>query len=620
MAEMVITLSGDEAKLFRAQQKIIQQQLEIEKGYGKVAKSSKDASTKAKEQASSTASEFSALDQVFSSAVTGIVGMATAYASIDVAVGLVTGAIDAQIELQKESLDLAKQLAAEQQEAAKNLTGVSSPEIQRVLAAEVPRIATEQGFSDLKQITNAIGAGYSASGDLARTLSAVESAAQLTRLTPQQLPTVAAGALDVARGSGLNDARANLGFLLSAGKAARIEDPAKLAGTLAPVVSSGVATVPTQEKTEAATQIAAVFTALNQQATDKSGDSTRTATTLYLAKLEQLFAEKGNDPGTVFGRIEAIQKTPELKEEFFAKPFGEVAFQKAFQLLGDSSSDLSKAMGQASSEITFSTDTFAAKSRELETATPQIQIASAAERAKASAVVSKSGDVEGASAEQIRELTAQALKDTAGPILGSTLTNLFLATQRYAQSGTFTENQANLAFDQLRRRGIALASAPESAFSSPSQRTGMLEEVQAAMQAVRTLYEVKPTQFVIPNGNEAGASGRTISTTGVIGGPGVSTSTAIASSTVTDASMAIADQTQSLAAADIASQNTATAQSDPQLLAEMKRQNDLLEQQNSMLEKQHAENLGAKNTDRSTTKAAIQSANAQTAAKGIGAL
>jgi hypothetical protein len=405
MADLVVTLSGNDAALYRSMQRIIEQQGKLDDGYKRNKDTSKEAADAAKK-----ANDDHALS--LENVATAITATAGAYVGIQAGVQAVISTIDDMIAKQHESYDLAIATARFQQESAKNLTGLTSAEISQALVVDTPRIAREQGFSDIGKISEAIGAGYSASGDLKATLSAVESAAALTRLTADQLPIVAAGALDVARGSGTQNAQENLSFLLSAGKSARIEDPAKLAGTLAPVVSSGVATVPTQDKKTAAIEIASLFTALNQAATDKSGDSTRTATTTLLAKLDAFFQQQENDPGTISGRIAALQQNADLRTEFFKNPFGEVAFQKAFTQLADSSSDIAKSMAQAATEINFSTDTYTQKVKELETITPQITIASAVAKVDASVNANKLDDVRSASREAVAQLTDKALNET----------------------------------------------------------------------------------------------------------------------------------------------------------------------------------------------------------------
>lgn len=415
MADVQVVLSGDDAALFRAFQRIVDQQAKTEAGYKKIKQASKEATDESKKGADSIKDMGASIDLT----VDKLGGFVAGFVSVQAAAQVVSFAYKEQVELQREALELSQRVAASQQEAAKNLTGISDAQTRSVLGQRAPAIASQTGFPDIAKLTDAIGAAFSASGDLEKSLSAVSAAAELTRLTTDQITTVASGALDVARGSGIADARQNLAFLLSAGKSARIEDPAKLAGTIAPTVASGVSTVPQQNREQAAREIAALFTTLNQQATDKSGDSTRTAVTTLLARMESFFSGKEGDPGTVAGRLQRLQQDAELRSDFFAKPFGEVAFQKGFELVATAGSDLAASFAQSSREISFNIDTFNEKVRQLQEATPQLATATALAKTNAAIGANQFGDVKGATTEAILKIREDVLKQTSTGFLTS---------------------------------------------------------------------------------------------------------------------------------------------------------------------------------------------------------
>ncbi len=491
MADLVVTLSGSEAKLYAAMQRIVEQQAKLDKGFDANKKASKQAADEAKKNAD-------AMGGGIEGAAAKATAMVGAYSGISAGINAVVQVFDKMIEKQQASFDLAVQTAKFQQESAKNLTGLTSPEISQALTVDTPRIAREQGFADLGKITEAIGAGYSASGDLKATISAVEAAAALTRLTAEQLPVVASGALDVARGSGSSDARENLAFLLSAGKSARIEDPARLSRTVAPTVSSGVATVPGQDRKQAAIEIASLFTTFNQAATDVTGDSTRTATTTFLATLDAFFKSQENDPGTVFGRIQALQQDPELRAQFFDKPFGEVAFRKAFEQVADDSTDLAKAMKAAAAEINFGTETYMQKVKELESATPQIVIASSVAKVEAAAQATRFEDTAGASREAIAKITDETLSatNTGGIVnfVGKAFETMFASMGMSAERSRMAQTDAELlqaSLQSLLIRRQELESKPitpeiEKALATISRAIDELAKVAPQLRGVST--------------------------------------------------------------------------------------------------------------------------------------
>lgn len=238
--------------------------------------------------------------------VNQVLGFVAGYASISTAIGAVTGSLRDQIELQKESLNIATEIAKSQAGAVKNLTGLSSVDKAKVLQ-ESKVLQAEVGFSDQKYIVEAIGAGFSAIGDLEATKSAVRAAADLSRDAPDELATIASGALDVSRGSGVTDAKKNLGFLLQIVAVSRVEDPAALSRTVAPAISSGVNTVKGQDKQEASREIGSVFSELNRFATDTKGESTRTATITLLTKMEEFFRKIPEERELINAQVKELE-------------------------------------------------------------------------------------------------------------------------------------------------------------------------------------------------------------------------------------------------------------------------------------------------------------------------
>lgn len=283
----------------------------------------------------------SAFGKFGKSAVGQLAAVAGGYIGVGEAVQAVTVFMEEQQRVARDSADLQLTLAESQQEALKNLAGLSPEQRKSLLDDFVPGVAAETAFSDLSQLNVAVGSAVSAGGSVSQSQSAVRAAAQVTRLTPDAVDDFAAAAIDLARATGSDDARENLGFLLSAGTQSRVVDPAKLARNLAPTVVSATQTVPLQDQQEASRQAAALFGVLSKSATDTEGNSTATATIQLANKLSSFFGVQENDPGTLFGRLDAIRNDRSLSDQFFEKDFGEERFRNAFKALASSGSSLS---------------------------------------------------------------------------------------------------------------------------------------------------------------------------------------------------------------------------------------------------------------------------------------
>lgn len=466
----------------------------------------------------------------------GLAAAAASYVSLNTVAGLYKQNLQEQIALQDQSLAKVNEIAAAQSGAVKNLAGLSTVEKARALEA-AKALQAEIGFSDQAKIAEAVGTGYSASGDLGKTMSAVRAAAQLTRLTPDELPTVASGALDAARGTGIADAAVNLSFLMDAGALARVEDPAQLARTLAPSLSSGVATVPTQNKQEASKEIASIFSELNQFATDTQGDSTRTATVTLLSKLEEFFrdtseeaikiqdkiaplerklnapAKRGKkagllpeeqreldalrtelasistlkDSGTVLGRIDQIRQDPELKKKFFENDFGEAAFKGGFRQLFEDGPLLDK-VRQNKNVLNFDSRGYNQAVAELETVSPEIRAASEAARTK-TMLEQRANSPDAASISSMRALTQDALvRNRRGMIGGALDVGYQNFEAMLAPTGDNIEESGQFFAAQLQRQINRINDAGGSSPEDMAKKQNLQETIDAVLgQTARSL-------------------------------------------------------------------------------------------------------------------------------------
>lgn len=300
MAQTIVTLSGDDAELYKAFQRILDQQAKTEGGYKKVADASKQAAAQAKAAAKEQADEEKRRADAIDKAVGTVAGLVTTYVSVTAAVSALTKAHAELIDNQDRALGKAKELAAAQQEAAKNLAGRTPEQISETLQKTVPAIADATKFSDIPKLTTALGSAASIVGEEQAT-GVVSAAAQLTRFTPDALGTTATATADIMAATGLTDAKQALALLASTGSVARPEDLSKLAQGAAAAVNAAIAQAPQQDKVDAAREGVALYAKLT--AVDPSGQSAATATTDFIRQVTALFS----DPKLVKERTERIE-------------------------------------------------------------------------------------------------------------------------------------------------------------------------------------------------------------------------------------------------------------------------------------------------------------------------
>lgn len=347
--------------------------------------------------------------------VTSLIG---SYVSLNAIVGAVNQSLQQQKDLAREALAESKGIAGAQQEAIKNFAGLSR-EARRELLTRIPTIAKEEGFANQAALIDAFAGAISASGDVRRSESAVRVAARLTRLTPDATRGLAGGAIDIGRASGIVQAEKNVGFLLSAGAQARVEDPTLLAKNLAPAVAQLVTLTEGQDRREASREAGAFFSVLSKDLTDKTGDVTKTVTRQAGLQLRKFFTEGFGtgknvvkaevDPGSLFGRLRALSENDELRAKFFSKAALERAKVPLESLLADP--ERLKELEATKVAIQFDAGLTRQLEADLSKLTKPLQLATAGEASKAatSEFLQKSGFAQRA---QVREIAEDALKKT----------------------------------------------------------------------------------------------------------------------------------------------------------------------------------------------------------------
>ena len=300
MANTIVTLSGDDAELYKAFQRIIDQQNKTDAGYKKIKDASKEAAAEAKKNAREQERDEKGHRDRLDGMIGSVGGLVASYVSVTAAISLASRANADLVSNQDKAIAKARELAAAQQEAAKNMAGQTPQQISDTLQKTVPEIAQATQFSDLAKLTTALGSAASIVGE-DQAKGVVAASAELTRFTPGELQSTATATADIMAASGLKDAKEALALLASTGSVARPEQLSKLAQGAAVAVNASIAQAPQQDKVEAAKEGVALYSKLSK--VDPTGQSAATATTDFIKQVSNVFA----DPKVVKERTQRIE-------------------------------------------------------------------------------------------------------------------------------------------------------------------------------------------------------------------------------------------------------------------------------------------------------------------------
>jgi len=388
------TFTGDASNLEKAYQSLAKEVARLESANQKLA-------GQMAAQSEGVARGMKSQENAIGSALNSVKGYATGFLSVGAAVGLVNKALEEQRRLSKDIADTNTEAGKSQGDVLTNLVGVDPAEQRRILA-EVNKIQRDTGFGSIDELNRGAASAISASGgDVAGALDALRESARLSVLKPEQLKTVAGGALDVRAATGIQDQRQNLGLLLSFQSAARGTDLERVARNAAPSISSMAKSVPTDQK-EAARQSAALLAALSQGAKDFTLESTATAGIQLADHMTEFFtkgiAKEANgrkytvrpqqDPQTIEGRVEFLQQNERFRKLFienfvdkgmetkFREPTrGLLDSKKADNLRGQGVEPVADLFKKFQGSIQYQPQAVDELAKQLREATPQTQIA-----------------------------------------------------------------------------------------------------------------------------------------------------------------------------------------------------------------------------------------------------
>lgn len=461
-----------------------------------------------------------------------VVGLAGGIVSVGQAVNQITSFMREQEEVLDRSLEKQLTLAKAQQESAKNLAGFTAVERSQLLQEAVPQIARDTGFADAAQLTLALGTAASSGATPEQAISAVRAAAAVERLTPDNVGSTSAGAVSIMNRTGMEDARQAIALLQTTGTQAKIVDPASMIKEMPAAIGATLATLPNQDREEAARQAASLFANITQGGEDVRGASSATFQIDFSNRLGAFFDDLTNtqvqarselqalegkktplerdlvrmdelrsvipqleqmtDPQTLFGRIEALQQSPEVAKEFVGAGFGEQRFRGVMKDIFDPQSSISGRLKESFNIIQANTEFFDQEVRQQQSGTPQLALAFATGQAEAGRNAQSNFDIGGAGLASVRDITSSALEQTRlGGVRGFLDRFRETGVQSGVLSGGTAIEEGLAAIDALSNRRQNLAQDG----ITPSEQS-KIATIDSAMQAISTIIQQQITAGV----------------------------------------------------------------------------------------------------------------------------
>lgn len=370
------------------------------------------------------------------SAVKGLGRQLTAMISFGAAVQTVNQFLEKSAELQTKALEAGRKLADATPGIVRNFGG--NLEALPAFIQQSEAIRSQTSIADVQQFRGALSAALSSSGGIqgpdvggltagqVASLQAVGAAARLFPDDPAGLSSAAAATLALRSEAGTGGPEQSLGFLLGVGRLSSVTDTGKIIEGVTPAAIAGVASVRLAggDPRLAARQSAAIFAALTKRTFDKTGTTSSTATINLAANLQKFFQGREDDPGTLFGRIEALQASAGLQEAANVANFpgakgaakGEIR-----SLLSDATSPIFTTAQANLQEIQITPEPFEAIVGAIAGGTQGLRVGTAARRLDTIVAQARESNQGRQQRALLRQSVATALAETGGDGLFETM-------------------------------------------------------------------------------------------------------------------------------------------------------------------------------------------------------
>lgn len=434
-AEQIVTLTGDDAALFKAYQRIIDQQIKMEKGLDRVADKAKKAKEAVKPLEASDFSEANAtLDEFGNLASLGGDKMSKMMASVGstvVSLGSAAALMQAMIghqerinALAQEQLDVSNALAKNQAEAIKNMAVFGMQDTKDILTNDLPDIAKKTGFSDIGRLTQAATEAISIVPK-EQAIDALTVAAETNTLTPESVAPFASGLADLMMNTQVPNANEVYGLVASLLPNARPSDTVQFMKNLSKSSAAANATKGEGfDPKEASREAGAAFAFLTTQTTDLTGDSSSSNLANLMSYTQSMFGDSGredrekrlielgpqlrsekdaakrkliqqeiddlkalnaatlNDPGSFVTRRQAIMDNPVLLRQFERNVTGEAIYKPVFKKMFTRGSEEARRFEETLSETQYDSNAVE-KFKQKRAVTPQMRIGQLSSQAEA---------------------------------------------------------------------------------------------------------------------------------------------------------------------------------------------------------------------------------------------
>lgn len=316
MAQVVVEMSSDEAKLYRGMQRLIEQQQKLETGLKKTGAAGKKAGD---DTSKAMKSDF------FSKQLVDLKAVATGYFSIQTAIQAVTKAMEEQKQVAEAAATVQVNVAGGQAAVLKNLGDVSKEESDRFFA-NLDRIRSDSKFSSIVPIQYAASDILSATGgNQEQTLDILRAVTPLFGTTPDQMASFGGALADMQKASGITDAKQAAALMLGIQGQARFTSldafknvaPALMAVDIA---SSGDRLTDTREG-------AALFAGIGSQIGDTEGNLTKGAVVALATNLRNTLKDVAPELKTTFERMEFVRNNPTLEVMGIGNPEAKADFE-----------------------------------------------------------------------------------------------------------------------------------------------------------------------------------------------------------------------------------------------------------------------------------------------------
>jgi len=308
MAQVVVELTGDEAKLLRSMQRVIEQNVKTKDSFAKTGAVGKEAGATIEKGFKVPLEK---VDKMMVGVVTRLGAIASATNVATAGINSMKDAQSAFLTIANKSAAAMEKIASAQNQLSQNLAGQTATEIDEATRQQVPRIMKAANFSDGEKVTEVLGATGSIVGK-EQAVAVTALAAQFTRHQKDLFQPLATSIADLMKATGISSDEA-AALLFSEASIARPENISKLAQGSVVAVQAAIGSSPKQDVRKSALEAGATFSVLSK--VDPQGDSTGTASVDTFKLMKQIFSPDVATKEERTLRIEELQQKKQITSE-----------------------------------------------------------------------------------------------------------------------------------------------------------------------------------------------------------------------------------------------------------------------------------------------------------------